>query len=667
MKLETYNTKLIFAVILLFSIFLFSIPVSAAGLVPCGQGPPTITQDGVAVPNPAFIPCTVCHFFVLIQNIINDFIIPVSASLATLAAIYIAFLFMFSGGSPAKITDAKGKLWLVIIGIFWVLGSWLVLNTILNFIVDQSAFPWAWNKINCEVSQSSSALGGASVSGGGGASESGGDAFEPGGGAFGGVGASGGWEPTLSEQEARNDLQQAGITVNKGACPSGVPYQNVAGGCTSLDGVKTSAIEETIQLKKDCNCAIEITGGTELGYAEGTTSHASGNKLDLKPNSALDQYIQSNFTYIGLRSDGAKQYRAPDGTIMAKEGDHWDATFIKSSNCKAQGEMCGGIGGFVCCTELSCVLDGDYPDASGTCVSQALTIVLSFPKDGQIFSEPSIHITGAGMGNPTKIIVEADSREYLHSSYSVEATITPKQTSFVFEAQLPLVIGVNEIRAIAYSSNGQKTSTEQTQVLYLISPDGEIFPPASNSCLVSPVSTTMSGFAQFGSLKNNFPEKVLPTVTINGFNADVNELQTFVPRKPGERNYAGHYDVPLDLGKNTINATTTDRYKQTTLDSITVWRLTLDVGYPKQGQIINQSPITARGGGSGNPDRIAVSVNNIDAVIYPNGPDFYTFEAPISFPQEGPQTITVVACDKFLCIYPEHRIVKTINVTYVRL
>ncbi len=305
MKLETYNTKLIFTVILLFSIFLFSTPVFAAGLVPCGT-----------TANPKM--CTVCDFFVLIQNIIK-FLLYIFASLATLMIIYIAFLFMFSGGSPAKITDAKGKLWLVIIGIFWVLGSWLVLNTILNFIVDKSVFPWPWNEINCSVSQPSSVPGSTGATGGGGA-------FEPGGGEFGGAGASGGWEGlTLSEQEARNDLQQAGITVNKGACPSGVSYQNVSGGCTSLSDVKTSTIEGVIQLKNECNCALEITGGTELGHAQGTISHASGNKLDFRLSSALDKYIQNNFKY----DTNLKQYQAPDGTIYVRESDHWDATFVR--------------------------------------------------------------------------------------------------------------------------------------------------------------------------------------------------------------------------------------------------------------------------------------------------------------------------------------------------
>ncbi len=153
--------------LILFSIFyiLFSISSASAAsilpssLVPCGRcaqfgtdsnGHTICKQPSEGATAAEAQPCTVCHFFVLIQNIIN-LLLGIFASLATLMAIYIAFLFMFSGGSPAKITDAKGKLWLVVIGIFWVLGSWLVLNTILNFIVNKSVFPWPWNQINCIV------------------------------------------------------------------------------------------------------------------------------------------------------------------------------------------------------------------------------------------------------------------------------------------------------------------------------------------------------------------------------------------------------------------------------------------------------------------------------------------------------------------------------------
>src|SRR3990167_3587757 len=112
------------------------------GIVPCGT-------------SYASAPCTVCHFYELLQNIIN-FLLLTSTSLVTLMAIYIGFLFLFSGGSQKNITDAKSKLWLLVWGLVWVLGSWLVLNTIINFftiIGKTSEFPLPWNQISCEVSK----------------------------------------------------------------------------------------------------------------------------------------------------------------------------------------------------------------------------------------------------------------------------------------------------------------------------------------------------------------------------------------------------------------------------------------------------------------------------------------------------------------------------------
>jgi len=38
------------------------------------------------------------------------------------------------------------------------------------------------------------------------------------------------------------------------------------------------------------------------------------------------------------------------------------------NDLRQEGEMCGGIAGFVCEPGLTCMLEGPYPDASGTCV-----------------------------------------------------------------------------------------------------------------------------------------------------------------------------------------------------------------------------------------------------------------------------------------------------------
>jgi hypothetical protein len=267
------------------------------GLVPCGT-----------TANPKM--CTVCDLFKLLQNIIN-FMLYVAAPLATLAAVYIGILFLISGGNPKLITMARTNLWYLVLGIFWVLGSWLVLNTIINFAVDPGVFKLPWNQIDCSVSAPSTQTQAQTQT----TETPPAQPVLP--------------KQTLSEQEAKGRLQQAGITVNKNPCPAGVNYQNVSGGCTSLEGVKTATIDAVIELKRACNCAVEVTGGTELGHETGVLSHANGYKLDLNPNTQLDNYIKEVANYIGNRDDGAPQYRAPNGTLYAKEGNHWDIVFVR--------------------------------------------------------------------------------------------------------------------------------------------------------------------------------------------------------------------------------------------------------------------------------------------------------------------------------------------------
>ncbi|CAF4449854.1 unnamed protein product, partial [Rotaria sp. Silwood2] len=44
----------------------------------------------------------------------------------------------------------------------------------------------------------------------------------------------------------------------------------------------------------------------------------------------INSYITKQFAYIGQRGDGAAQYKASSGNVYAKEGNHWDITFIAS-------------------------------------------------------------------------------------------------------------------------------------------------------------------------------------------------------------------------------------------------------------------------------------------------------------------------------------------------
>jgi len=97
--------------------------------------------------------------------------------------------------------------------------------------------------------------------------------------------------------------------------------------CTSFDGLRQDSVDGAVTLKNASGCALNITGGTEVGHASGTYSHYNGYKLDFSHYTCLTSYIHTRFTYIGLRGDGAPMYQAASGNVYADEGSHWDVTF----------------------------------------------------------------------------------------------------------------------------------------------------------------------------------------------------------------------------------------------------------------------------------------------------------------------------------------------------
>lgn len=63
-------------------------------------------------------------------------------------------------------------------------------------------------------------------------------------------------------------------------------------------------------------CDLIITGGTEVGHAAGTKSHANGYKLDFKKSPSLITYLETTATRIADRPDGPyPQYIGQDGNI----------------------------------------------------------------------------------------------------------------------------------------------------------------------------------------------------------------------------------------------------------------------------------------------------------------------------------------------------------------
>lgn len=133
----------------------------------------------------------------------------------------------------------------------------------------------------------------------------------------------------VSQASAESQFRAAGITwSSSGGCTT---RSNPT--CTSFDGLRQPTIDGAKTLKSASGCALNITGGTEVGHASGTYSHRTGYKLDFSRTTCLTSWIHGTYTYIGVRGDGAPQYRAASGNVYADEGNHWDVTYYNCGGC----------------------------------------------------------------------------------------------------------------------------------------------------------------------------------------------------------------------------------------------------------------------------------------------------------------------------------------------
>uniref|UniRef100_A0A0W0G2D6 Peptidoglycan-binding domain 1 protein n=1 Tax=Moniliophthora roreri TaxID=221103 RepID=A0A0W0G2D6_MONRR len=129
----------------------------------------------------------------------------------------------------------------------------------------------------------------------------------------------------LTQAQAEALLIPQGITASStGGCTT---KSNPS--CTSYDGILSGTVDGVITLKNAAGLSsLLITGGTEVGHASGTLSHANGYKVDVRHQTQLDNYIKTTFTQIANRGDGFPQWRAASGNIYCDEGSHWDITYL---------------------------------------------------------------------------------------------------------------------------------------------------------------------------------------------------------------------------------------------------------------------------------------------------------------------------------------------------
>jgi hypothetical protein len=130
----------------------------------------------------------------------------------------------------------------------------------------------------------------------------------------------------LSQSAAASQLAGAGIThSSSGGCTT---RSNST--CTSYEQINQTTVSGAITLHNASGCALNITGGTEVGHASGTYSHYNGYKIDVTKTTCVGNYIKNTFAYAGLRGDGYPQWKAASGNLYCDEGSHWDITYFTS-------------------------------------------------------------------------------------------------------------------------------------------------------------------------------------------------------------------------------------------------------------------------------------------------------------------------------------------------
>ncbi len=153
------KTKILFIVLIVLFVgcFLIASQASAQGLVPCGR-----TEDVPSTAIDESAPCSLCHFFILIEIILEFVFFKLTPPLALLMLIIGGGMFILAAGNPTTIITARKIITSVLIGIVIIYGAFFLIGIFLSSIhlatwTEQMYSQW-WNQgiftIDCDVPMS---------------------------------------------------------------------------------------------------------------------------------------------------------------------------------------------------------------------------------------------------------------------------------------------------------------------------------------------------------------------------------------------------------------------------------------------------------------------------------------------------------------------------------
>lgn len=255
--------------------------------------------------------CSACNLVDMTNQIIKwllGMIFLIFAALMTVAG----FGLVTSGGNPSALSAAKAKFTNALVGIVIVFSAWLIVNTIMVKLVSDGTTAgnitgWGpWSQVEC--SEQTKAI-----------SWSRSPTDAP---------ATGEVTPPAAGAPAGSQAHAAAVAAlgsNFSVRSSGNCSDKNNRACTSLDGIRDLTIMRIKELQTAVGVPFMVTGGTEVGHADGQYSHGNGYKIDIQPNSALNNYINANPSFTKI---GTTKWKDARGNVYYRHApDHWDILF----------------------------------------------------------------------------------------------------------------------------------------------------------------------------------------------------------------------------------------------------------------------------------------------------------------------------------------------------
>ena len=79
--------------------------------------------------------CTFNDIFLTIKNVGRIFAFQIAPIALFLGLMYVGYIYLTHGTNSGQLKEAKEKLYKIIIGYFLVLGAWVLINTLVGYLV----------------------------------------------------------------------------------------------------------------------------------------------------------------------------------------------------------------------------------------------------------------------------------------------------------------------------------------------------------------------------------------------------------------------------------------------------------------------------------------------------------------------------------------------------